>query len=248
MDTQLIELTLIFLLGAFSFFISTLTGGGGAMVLLPIISLWLGSNATAPILNLGTSIGRPARLVLFWKHINWSTSVFYIPTALIGVYSAGDLMIQLPKWIFQIIIGLFLISTIFQYKFGKKKKSFNMKRIYFLPLGLIIGFVGTLTGGLGPVLNPFYFNAGLEKEELIATKTANSFFVGVGQVITYIQIGVMDETFRNFGIALGIGIILGNIFGKRALKKVSTKTFNQLFLIMMVVSGIVLFAKGISSI
>ncbi len=238
-----ITLFLLFSLGLVSFLLSTITGGGGAMTLLPIMNIWLGPNVTAPILNLGVSIGRPVRLILFWKYIEWRMSLYYILPALLGVWLASFVFITLPKFWFQILIGAFLISTIFQYQFGKKKRSFKVSNWHFSPLGFIIGFLGTLTGGLGPVLNPFYLNAGLEKEQLIATKAANSFFVGIVQVISYIIIGVMNPQVRNYGIALGLGIALGNWLGKRILKKISQKLFHQLFIWMMVLSGVVMVLK-----
>lgn len=238
-------LVILFFLGASSFTISTITGGGGAMTLLPILNFWLGPNLTAPILNLGVSIGRPVRLILFWKHIVWRMSLYYILPAVIGVFLASLIFINIPKFWFQIIIGVFLISTLFQYNFGKKKRSFKVKDWHFAPLGLVVGFLGTLTGGLGPVLNPFYLNAGLEKEELIATKTANSFFVGVLQVSSYVWIGIMDSELGWYGLALGSGIALGNVIGKRILKKISSKLFHQLFVWMMVISGVGLLIKAL---
>src|SRR3546814_14049743 len=80
---------------------------------------------------------------------------------------------------------LFRSSTVFQYRFRKRERSFIMKRWYFAPLGLLISILSTIIGALGPVLNPFYLNLGLDKEELIATKTAGSFFMGLSQIGSY---------------------------------------------------------------
>lgn len=237
----------LFFLGIIAFLVSTVTGGGGAMLLLPILNVWMGPNITAPILNLGLSIGRPVRLVLFWKYIDWRMSFFYVLPAVSGVFFASLLFIELPKFWFHIVIGLFLVSTIFQYKFGRIKKSFKVEKWHFLPLGLIVGFLGTLTGSLGPVLNPFYINVGLDKESLIATKSANSFFVGLMQVASYFFIGIMNPEIRNYGIALGLGMAVGNWFGKKVLKKISSNLFHKMFLWMTVVSGVILIAKALWS-
>lgn len=240
-----IELIILFSVGVFSFTISTVTGGGGAMTLLPLLNLWFGVKATAPILNLAMTIGRPVRFILFWKSINWKFSLYYIPTALLGVWLGSFVLLELPSTWFQLLIGLFLMSTVFQFNFGKKKRSFNMKKIYFAPLGLVVGFLGTLTGGLGPVLNPFYLNSGLEKEELIGTKTANSFLVGVAQVWLYADVGILNKKLTIEGLVLGAGIILGIFFGKRILKNMSSKLFHFLFLAMMFISGFVLVFKAL---
>ena len=240
------SLIILFLIGALSFSISTITGGGGAMMLLPILNFWFGVKSTAPIINLAMTIGRPARLIIFWKHIDWRMSFYYIPSALIGVWFGSLIILNLPTEWFQVIVGLFLISTLFQYKYGKRKRSFTMKNSYFIPLGLIVGFLGTITGGLGPVLNPFYLNSGLEKEELIATKTANSFFVGIAQVLVYSQKDILTQSVTIDGIILGSGIIVGTLIGKKYLKRISSTIFHKLFILTMILSGVLLLLRSIS--
>ena len=107
--------------------------------------------------------------------------------AWIGAWAFANFRIE---WL-QILVGVFLVSTIFQYRFGKKKRSFDMRHSYFIPLGLLVSSLGTVIGALGPVLNPFYLNLGLEKEKLIATKTANSFVMGISQIGSYTFFGLL---------------------------------------------------------
>lgn len=214
------------------------------MLLIPVLNFWVGASATAPIINLAMTIGRPARLIIFWKNIHWGMSLYYIPSALVGVWLGSLIILELPTVWFQIIIGLFLISTLFQYNFGKRKQSFPMKDNYYIPLGVAVGFLGTLTGGLGPILNPFYLNSGLNKEALIATKTANSFFVGVAQIVVYTHHELLTQKLTIEGIVLGLGIVLGTIIGKRFLKKMSSDVFHKLFIGMMVISGLLLLLKA----
>src|SRR5699024_12877384 len=111
----------------------------------------------------------------------------------------------------ELLVGVFLVSTIFQYRFGKVDKTFDMPKLGFIPLGFVIAFMSTLVGGLGPILNPFYMNAGLEKENLIATKTANSFFVGIMQIAGYAFFGVFPARLWLYGLALGLGAVAGRI-------------------------------------
>ena len=67
------------------------------------------------------------------------------------------------EWL-QITIGLFLVSTLFQYRFGKEEKSFSTNLQAFFPLGFFVGLFSTVTDAVRPVLNPFYLNYGVEKE------------------------------------------------------------------------------------
>ncbi|MEO1437421.1 MAG: sulfite exporter TauE/SafE family protein, partial [Bacteroidota bacterium] len=200
---------LLFFLGLSAFILSTISGGGGALILIPIAHFLFPANQVAPLLNLGTFLGRPGRLILFWKHIHWKLVAYYAPAGILGAWLAARLFSELRiEWL-QLLIGLFLISTVFQFRFGKRKRSFPMHLIFFIPLGLMVSILSTIVGGLGPILNPFYLNIGLDKEALIATKTANSFLVGIAQISSYTFFGLLTPQLWIYGIILGLGATLG---------------------------------------
>ena len=230
----------LFLLGVVAFIFSTLAGGGGALLLLPIVNAFLGTQYTAPVVNLGNFIGRPSRLVLYWKHINWKICSYYALPAIAGAWLGAWLFGSIRVSALQFVIGLFLVSTLFQFRFGKRERSVNMRASWFAPLGFLISVIGTLVGAVGPVLNPFYLNTGLEKESLIATKTANSFFMGLAQLGGYTFFGLLEGSYWGYGIALGAGAILGNILGKRMLGRISSEGFRILLIVFMVLSGLML--------
>tara|TARA_Y100000815_G_scaffold273801_2_gene306053 strand:- start:174 stop:947 length:774 start_codon:yes stop_codon:yes gene_type:complete len=239
-DTDIGIAILLFILGIAAFILSTISGGGGSLVLVPVLNWLIGVNSTALVLNLGTFIGRPSRLIIFWKHINWKVCLYYAPAAIAGAWLGAWFFSNFKiEWL-QILIGFFLISTFWQYKFGKKEKSFKMRLWYFIPLGLLVSVLGTIIGALGPVLNPFYLNLGLDKEELIATKTANSFLMGLSQIGSYTFFGLLHVELWIYGIVLGLGATLGNIIGKNFLFNMKSSTFRKFVITLMVISGILL--------
>jgi len=242
-DTATASLLLFF--GVLAFALSTISGGGGALVLVPLLNWTIGVGNTAPVLNLGTFIGRPSRLIIFWKHINWKVFLYYAPSAIIGAWLGAWLFSNFNVGWLQIIVGIFLISTIWQYKFGKKEKSFEMEYWFFIPIGFLVSTLGTIIGALGPVLNPFYLNLGLDKEDLIATKTANAFLMGLSQIGSYTFFGLLQDQFWLYGIALGIGATIGNMIGKKFLANMKSSTFRKLLIALMVISGIVLIYEQI---
>lgn len=230
----------LFLLGIVAFIFSTLAGGGGALLLLPLVSAFLGTQHTAPVVNLGNFIGRPSRLVLYWKHIDWRICAYYAPLAILGAWLGASIFGSLRIPVLQFLIGLFLISTAYQFRFGKRERSFDMPTFWFAPLGFVVSILGTLVGAMGPVLNPFYLNAGLQKESLIATKTANSFFMGAAQLGGYAFFGLLQSEYWVYGIVLGLGAFLGNVIGKQMLGRISADGFRILLIIFMVLSGCLL--------
>lgn len=234
----------LFLMGTAAFTISTISGGGGALMQIPVLNFLIGTSQTAPVINLGTFISRPARILLFWKHIVWKVFWYYVPTAMLGSIIAAYLFSEVKIFWIQVVVALFLISTVFQYSFGKRSQSFRVKLWHFIPLGLIISMVGTFTGGMGPILNPFLLNVGIEKEELIATKGAQAFFLGLAQIGSYTFFGLLSKELWIYGIAVGLGASLGNFFGKLLLKRMSKLAFRKWVIVMMVASGVVLLIKA----
>lgn len=233
----------VFSAGLLAYVISTLSGGGGSLLLVPVINFFIGAKATAPVINLGNLIGEPVRIVLFWKNIQWRIVKYYLPSAIAGAVLGAWIFSNIKLEWLQIIVGLFLLSTIFQYRFGKKERSFTMKLRWFIPAGFFVGLLSTLIGAVGPVLNPFYLNYGLEKEKMIATKTINSFFVGLVQISSYTALGNLKGELWVYGIVLGIGASVGNWIGKTYLKKISSKLFRIFVIVVMVGSGMILIVK-----
>ena len=235
-----LDLLLLVLLGVVAFVFSTVAGGGGSLLLVPVLNWLIGVEQTAPVLNLGTLIGRPSRLVIFWRHIQWRVVAYYAPAAIVGAWLGGWLFANFRLEWLQIGVGLFLISTVWQYRFGKRERSFPMRLAWFVPLGLLVSVLGTIIGALGPVLNPFYLNLGLDKEDLVATKTANSFLMGLSQLGSYTFFGLLTGELWVYGIALGIGATVGNLIGKRFLTGMKSLTFRRMLLAFMFVSGVLL--------
>lgn len=227
--------------GAFiGYIISTIGGGGGSLLLVPVVSFVLGSRAVAPVLSLGEMLSRPVRLVIFWKHIDWTVAKYYIPGSVVGAVLGAYIFANIKLEWLQIIVGLFLISTVLQYGFGEKERSFPMRDIFFLPLGFVVNLFSSLIGATGPVENPFYLNYGIEKEGMIATKTINSFVAGLFQIGTYSFLGVLPRELWGYGLAIGIAAGIGSFVGKRILGDMDSKTFRRIVIVVMVVSGVAL--------
>ena len=238
---------LLIILGAIAYTISTIGAGGGALMTIPGVSAIVGTSAVAPIVNLGAFVGRPSRFWLFRKTVDWKIVLYYLPASAAGSFIAAYFFRATSIVWLQILIGVFLVSTLFQYRYGKKRSTFSMRKIYFIPIGFLVSLIGTFTGGMGPVQNPFYINLKLNKETMVGTKTANSFFMGLFQLIGYSAWGLMSNEMIFYGICLGLGATIGNIIGRRIIVRISEQLFLRFVLIIMVVSGIVLITKGVSS-
>ena len=88
-NTDFLLILVLFIAGVITFSISTISGGGGALMLIPLLNLIVGTTKTAPIINLGAFISRPSRIILFWKNIVWKVFWYYVPSAILGAFLAA---------------------------------------------------------------------------------------------------------------------------------------------------------------
>lgn len=235
---------ILFIGGGIAWFISTVAAGGAAMLMIPVLSLMLGPQVVAPAISLGAFLANPSRAWLFRTHINWQVSRWLIPGSLVGAVLGAWAFTQISAQWIQVLLGLFLISTVFQYQFGKSKHSFVMKRRWFFPLGLSVSFLSGVVGGSGPVHNPFMLNYGLEKEQLVATKAMNSLIMQLTKLIAYTGFGAMTLEVGTYGLAIGIGGAIGAWIASNHLKNINPGRFRLYTLILMPICGLLLLIKA----
>ena len=125
----------------------------------------------------------------------------------------------------------------------KNNKSFQKeerrdKKIGLLAVfvGCVVGFLnGFLGGGGGMVCVPFFEHfLGIEKKKAHATAIAVIFPLSLISSFVYVFGGVISS---NILLMVGIGVLIGGIFGSFLLKFLPTKIIGLIFSILMIVSG-----------
>lgn len=236
-DVSIPTLLLLALGGYLAWLVSILSGGGGAMLLIPLLTWTIGPRGVAPVIAMVTLFDGPVRLALFWRHVRWDVVRWYLPGAIAGATLGGYVFANTRADWLKVIAGLFLISTVFQYSFGKRKRSFNMRRWMFLPIGFVVSLVSGIIGEAGPVLNPFYLNYGVEKEAMIGTKSVNSIAMQATKLASYFAFGALLKEFLIYGVVIGVSAALASWTGKRFLARMEGKRFRQFVITLMVVAG-----------
>jgi hypothetical protein len=233
----------VFLLVLASFiawFISSLAGGGSPFIIVPMVNFLMDTQAIVPVVTTGMLLGNLQRTFMFWQEIDWQLTWWYLPGAISGAILGAFVYTQTQLQWLQILLGLFLVSSVFSFGMGKKEKSFLIPGWFFLPAGFIYAFLSGLIGSLGPVLNPFYLNYGLVKERMIATKSAHVVVVHIAKIFTYATLGVLTKSYLWYGLVIGITAIPANWLGQKVLKKISDEQFRQFVIALVTISGLLI--------
>jgi uncharacterized membrane protein YfcA len=226
------------LTGFLGWLISSLTGGGSPLILVPVLSWFVAATAIPPIITVGMLCGNGHRLFIYWDKVDWKLLLWYLPGAVIGGGLGAFLFTRFqPEWL-MIVLALFLIISSIASSFGKSQEIFKVQPWYFLPGGFVYSFLSGLLGSIGPLLNPFYLNYGLDKEEMLGTKSTHMIVVHLIKIITYASFGALTWSDCKYGLLIGLAAFPGNWIGQKLLEKISQEQFKQIVLTFVALSGV----------
>ena len=213
------------------------------MIMIPLISFFVGAAAVPPVLTTVMLCGHPQRLFLYWKYIDWRIIWWYLPGAIIGAIMGAIVYTRVQiEWL-PVLLAVFLIISTFSYtpKEDTTEKAFEVYPWYFLPSGFIFAFISGLIGSAGSLLNPLYINYGLLKEDLIGTKSAHLLVVHVVKIITYAIYGALNHTILVYGLLMGLAAFPGNWLGQKILTQISEYNFHKLLVSFVLLTSFLIF-------
>lgn|SRR5699024_2310719 len=230
----------------------TIVGAGGGFIFVPALLIILdiepviaaGSGLVIVMISALTGvIGYTQQ-----KKVNFSVSFFIgisaVPGALIGVLLLRIYSTQYFHIIFAtILISLSIFLFIKNSGVGTRKHKTTEKnnnvpsKLWFIPLGLIMGIVSSYLGiGGGWLLVPiliYIFN--LPTHKATATSILTLFIYSTVGVISQLYYNNVDWVIVAFG---GIGVIIGAIIAVKISHKISGKLIIQMLSVLLVIIGV----------
>jgi uncharacterized membrane protein YfcA len=213
------------------------------MLLVAAASSLLGGHAIAPVVTVASLMAGPARMALFWKHIDWRLVAWYLPGALAGASLGGWAFTRLPGNLVQVAVGAFLVSTAWQYRLGGRARSFRMRLQWFPAVSFASGLISAIVGASGVLTNPFYLNYGMLKERMVATRAVNSLVIQLAKLGSYATFGALSGELAAHGAVAGAGAVLAIWATRPWLHRLSVRRFRQFAVGAMVASGVLLLWK-----
>lgn len=228
----------LFAAGFVTWTISTLSAGGGSVLMVAATNSLLTGHAIAPVITVASMIASPARMLLFWECIEWRVVRWYLPGAAAGAVVGGWVFAHVSGQFVQICIALFLVSTVWQYRLGNRARSFRMRLSWFLPVSFVSGATSAIVGASGLLANPFYLNYGMLKEPMVATRAVNSLAIQAAKIAAYAAFGVLGWDLVRHGLSAGAGAVLAIWVTRPWLHRLDSRLFRRFAVLVMVASGV----------
>lgn len=227
----------------FGSFLSTAAGIGGGVTLLAVMAQVMPPLALIPCHGVVQAGSNLSRVMLFFRHIDWQFMRWFVLGSVIGVGVASKLVVALPIGLLQILLGLFILYSVWGPKLGNIKVSTP---------GIIVGgalttFGSMFVGATGPFVMAFV--KPLNYDRMTKVSTFSSVMV-TQHTLKIIVFGFLGFAFAAYipllALMVGAGF-LGTLVGKRVLMQQSEARFSKILNIILTLLALrLLWQAGVS--
>ncbi|MBR55461.1 hypothetical protein CMK19_17020 [Candidatus Poribacteria bacterium] len=218
------------LVSFFTSLVSATFGLGGGTMLVAIMASLLNPIATIPIHGVIQINSNLVRSIMLRAHIKFVWALPFVIGSIVGVSLASQIVFAIPRNLFQGIIGLFILYSLWTPSIKALKSSW----IIFIGIGVVSSFATMFVGGTGLLVAPFVKATTNERRMTVATHAA---FMSCQHGVKILTFGLLGFTFAPYLPLMVIMIILGTTgtwVGKSILTKISEKLFRLAFNTMLI--------------
>jgi len=225
-------------------FINATIGVGGGVLMLAMLLLVLPAEAVIPVHALIQLVSNIGRTAAYRADVKKNILVSFAPGCLVGSVAAAFILINIPGWLLELVIGLFIVWTLFS---DTKKPASNSSKNYF-GVGVVTSFVSSFVGATGPLVIAFLHREKLHKQELIGTHGACMTIQHLFKLIAFGVVGLSIVKWFWLVVVLGITGFAGTIVGRKILFALPEKTFLRWFRTGLVLLSVnILFSASLSA-
>lgn len=232
----------LFLAGLIAGTLDTVVGFGGALLLLPILILLVGSIEAvllSPVVSLAWSV---PRLILTRQWIRWRDvglfSIGIIPATIVGTILLGAIdphLLRTGIGAMLVLFGAYYVLRLYV-DIPQPKKLPGMT---FPIVGFISGFVGTVLGaGHGPINGGALMAAGLPVRDGAATNGAIGGATALFRAISFSAKGFYTEDLLVPALITAAGACCGALLGVRLSRQSKDSTLELVIGIVMMLAGV----------
>jgi len=207
-------------LGIAAGIVTTLAGQGGGLLLVIVLSHFVGPHAALALTTPALFLGNLHRAYLCRKVVDraiaWRTTLGVLPGAYLGGRFASLASPLLLK------VALVAMTALAVAK-AAKWLVLDLPRKVYVPAGAGIGFLAGTSGGAGVLLGPLVHSSGLRGSAFVGTVAVIAVALHAGRLVAYGGSGLLTARELPPAALLAVGIFLGNLLSDRLRPRLGEK-------------------------
>lgn len=209
-------------------------GVGGGLLLLVLMAMWVPPAAIIPVHGIIQFASNGGRVVLTWRHINWKVIAAFIPGVVVGSLLGTPLLVQLPAYVWQLTIGLFVLYLCW----GPPLPKAVLGRAGIFSASAVTTFVGLFVGATGPLVAGCIKQIKMDRFGTVATQAAAMSLQHAPKAIVFGFAGFVFQDWLLFIAGMALFGFVGTWMGLNVLRNITNRNFLRLFNIVLTLLSI----------
>ena len=213
-------------------------GIGGGVILLATLAVLLPPVALIPVhgvVQLGSNAGRAAIML---AHVQRPALLPFTIGSIIGATAGGSLFVQIPPWLTQLAIGLFVLWTVFG-----KLPAFGRRHVF--AAGAFSSFLTMFFGATGNFIAAMVKTMKLPPLEHVATHSA---LMSIQHAVKVVAFGILGFAFGDYLwliVMMLVSGFAGTFVGRQVLDKLGDRYFAKALNVLLTVLAARLIWSGV---
>ena len=228
----------IVLVGCFlGFLSSSTTGVGGALVMLPMLTLIVPANTAVALSTPVMLVNNVGKLALLRGSLDRVFLRYTMIGAVPGVFVGSLLLGVVPDSIVRRGIGIFLLVYVAISLFAPSYVP-RVGRLGAVGWGAATGVISGLIGAGGPTSSAAMRGYGLDRKQLVATGAAMSVGMQLIKLPIFAAIGLIDVRHLPLLVALSVVALLAAYAGRALLARMDAVIFERVLMVALLALGL----------
>lgn len=206
-------------------FITASMGIGGGVLLLAILATVLPPAALIPVHGLVQLGSNGNRAIMTRKHIDWSMVKSFTVGALFGAFAASFVVIQLPLYLIQLCVALFILFLVW----GPKPQRHQVSEKGQITYGAATTFLSMFVGATGPLVASVVHRQSYDKHSITATFATCMSFQHLLKMLVFSLVGFAFWQWLPLIVLMILGGMFGTWLGLKMLNKIPAGHFKLIF-------------------
>ena len=227
-----------------SFFTSAITAAfslGGGMLLLSVMVIVLPASAIVPVHGLVQLGSNSGRAVLRRHHVDWKTALPMILGAVPGAIAGGQFISLLPRTVFALVIGLFILFTTW---IRLPRQNVHGAAV-LTGIGALIGAVGMIVSATGP-LTALFLARNPDRRVVVANHAAVMTAQHLSKIAVFAALGFVMGPWLPLVLAMIVAGFAGTWAGGHLLERLPENDFRLGLKALLTLIALDLVRRGLS--
>ena len=224
--------------------ISAAFGIGGGVAMLAVLLAVLPPAIVLPIHGIVQAGANAGRVMTLRRHIQTSMLAWFTVGTVAGVVAASLVLVALPTPILQIILGLFILWTVWGPRLGAHAISDRA----FVLVGAGASFCTMFVGATGPMVAAFWDVKRMGKLGVVATHSACMVVQHATKVVAFGVLGFAFARWMPMVVAMLVAGQVGTQVGARILRALPERAFEISFKLILTGLALRLLWSALSSV